>query len=177
MSQSTTTATTGAAAKTTPKAVKAPKAASETLSVEPFTKAAQDQLETMMAAFTENTDTVRAQTEDMVKTVQENFETASERLQSVNGDLMNAAREEMSDAMNFANDLARAKTIGDAMEIQRDYWTNLFETRMERARDLTETSVKTTQEMFEPMNDTLADNFKPETFEKFFPFAKAFATK
>ena len=139
MSQSTTTAANGATAKATPKAAKAAKVETQSAipSVETFTKAAQEQIETMVSTFTENTDTMRVQTEDMVKTVQENFEMANERVQSVNADLMNAAREEMTGAMTFANDLARAKTIGDAMEIQRDYWTNLFETRMELARDLT----------------------------------------
>jgi len=172
MSQSATTTQNGASRKAASKPAKATKTEGKDAlnPVEALTKAS-------FSTFSENVDTVRAQTEDMVKTVQSNFETANERLQSANADMMNAAREEMSEAMTFANDLAGAKTIADAMEIQRDYWTNLFETRMDRAREMTEVSVSTTREMFEPMSETLSNNFQSDAFEKLFPFAKTFASK
>ncbi len=144
---------------------------------ENFAKSAQDQIESFFSAFTENAETVRSQTDDMVKAVRENFENTTERFQSVNAELMNFAREEVTDAVDFANDLARAKTMADALEIQRDYWTNLFETRMERAREMTETTVAVARESFEPMNAAMTAGLKTESFSKMFPMATAFGSK
>ncbi len=144
---------------------------------ENFAKAAQDQIETFFSAFTENAENVRTQTDDMVKAVRENFETTTERFQPVNAELMNFAREEVTDAVDFANELSRAKTMADALEIQRDYWTNLFQTRMERAREMTETTVKAAQESFEPMNAAMTASLKTDTFSKMFPMAGPFTTK
>lgn len=132
--------------------------------------AANDQIKTFIEAFAANAETVRGQTEDFLASARENFETAQTRFQAVGADLVSAAREEAADAVTFVNDLARAKTVGDALEIQRDYWTNLFETRVERARELTKASVEAARESFGPAAKSLAAMPGFAAFEKLFPF-------
>ena len=93
------------------------------------------------------------------------------RMRVVSADALTAARDEMTEAVEFANSLARAKTVADALELQRGYWTKLFETRVERARAATEASVEATREMFDPINRSFAAAFSmTPSFDKFFPF-------
>ena len=100
------------------------------------------------------------------------FETAQERFSAVNADVMTAAREEMTDAVEFANELARAKSVSDAMEIQREYWTNLFETRVERTRAISQASAEAARETMEPFTKSMSSAFGAvPAFDKFFPFA------
>jgi hypothetical protein len=136
-----------------------------------FADAARDQYETALKSFNDGAEKIRLQTEETMTTARESFETASERLRAVSVDAMTAAREEMTEAVDFANELAKAKSITDALEIQRDYWTRLFETRVERARAMHEASVEATRDAFEPFNRsfTTAFSFTP-AFDKFFPF-------
>ena len=136
-----------------------------------FSDAARDQMDSVFAAFTDNADMMREQAEETMATMRENFETATTRLQSVNAEIMTAARDEITDAVDFANELARAKSLTDAMEIQRDYWTNLFETRVERAREFTQTSTEAARDVLDPMTETFSTAMKNNPFEKFFPFA------
>ncbi len=136
-----------------------------------FSNAARDQFDTLLTAFNDQAETFRGQTEELMQTVRGNFETAQTRFQSVNADLLNAAREEMAEAVDFANELTRAKTFTDALEIQRAYWTNLFQTRVERTRELTNTAVEATRESFEPFSKSFSTAFTPASFEKLFPFA------
>ncbi|MEE2691134.1 MAG: phasin family protein [Pseudomonadota bacterium] len=137
-----------------------------------FSNTARDQFDTLLAAYNDQAETFRSQTEELMETVRGNFETAQTRFQSVNADLMSAAREEMAEAVDFANELARAKTFADALEIQRGYWTNLFQTRVERTRELTNATVEAARESFEPFSKSLGSAFAPTAaFEKFFPFA------
>lgn len=133
--------------------------------------AANDHFQTVFNAFSENADSMRAQTETLFAAFRGNLETAQSRMQSITADLAEAARTETAEAVTFVNELARAKTFADAIEIQRDYWSNLFETRVERARDLTKTAVEAARESFEPISKSMAaaPSFAP--FEKFFPFA------
>jgi hypothetical protein len=132
--------------------------------------ATNDQIRSFMEAFSTNAETVREQTEDFLASARENFETVQTRFQAVGHDFVSAAREEAADAVTFVNDLARAKTVGDALEIQRDYWTNLFETRVERARELTKASVEAARESFQPAAKSLAVLPGFAALEKFFPF-------
>ena len=91
-----------------------------------FTDVAQQQYETVVKTFTESADEFRAKAEEAAESMREGFETARERFGAVNADMMTAAREEMTEAVEFANELARAKTLADAFEIQHAYWTKLF---------------------------------------------------
>jgi hypothetical protein len=155
--------------KTETKAVEA-KANDALASFENISNATRDQFETFVAAFTENSDALRGQAEELLETCRDGFETANEQIRSASADLMNAAREETAEAVEFVNELARAKTVADALELQRDYWTNLFETRVARARDLTQASFDAARTSFEPLTKSM--NVFPATgFEKFFPFA------
>ncbi|MEZ5920757.1 MAG: phasin family protein [Parvularculaceae bacterium] len=159
----------------------APRAAAkteETVAEAPFaaagawSDAAKDQYETALKAFNDGAEKFRVDAEEALASTREGFEAAGERMRSVNADMLAAAREEMTDAVEFANELARAKSLGDALEIQKEYWTGLFAARSERARAFTEASVEATREAFEPMTKsyTAAFSFAP-AFDKFFPFA------
>lgn len=85
---------------------------------------------------------------------------------------MAAAREEMTEAADFANELARAKTIGDAMELHQDYWTNLFETRMERFRDMTTETLDVVRKNSAPMNDAMSKMIKATPMDAFSGYFK-----
>ncbi len=139
-------------------------------SFENVSNAARDQYETFVAAVSENTDTLREQTEEIFETCRGSFETANAQLRSAGAELLTAARAEAAEAVEFVNELARAKTVADALEIQRDYWTNLYETRLERARTLAQASFDAARVSFEPLSKSLGA-FPAAGFEKFFPFA------
>ncbi len=136
-----------------------------------LTEVARDHYETAFRAFSDNAETFREQTEDALASTRSSFESANERLRAASADVMTAARDEVTEAVDFANNLARAKSFADALEIQREYWTKLFETRVERARAITEATVEATRDAFEPMSQSFgsAYAFAP-AFEKFFPF-------
>ncbi|MEZ5896763.1 MAG: phasin family protein [Parvularculaceae bacterium] len=136
-----------------------------------FTEAAQDQYEKAMKSFSDNAEQFRAQAEETAATLRESFETAQERFSAVNADFVEAARTEVSDAVEFTNELARAKTVTDAFEIQRAYWTKLFDTRIERTRALTEATTAATRDAFEPLTKSMTTAFGAASFEKFFPSA------
>lgn len=132
--------------------------------------AANDHFQTVFNAFSENAESMRAQTEDVVAAMRENFEAAQTRMKSFTADLADAARTETAEAVTFVNELARAKSVGDAFEIQRNYWTNLFETRVERAREMTKTSVEAARLSLEPFSKSMTSVPGFASFEKFFPF-------
>ena len=137
-----------------------------------WTLAAREQYEAALKSVTDSAEQFRSQSEESFSSARAGFEAAGERMRLVSADALAAARSEMSEAVEFANELARAKSVADALEIQRDYLTKLFEARVERARAMTEASVEATREMFEPMNRSVAAAFSvAPSFDKFFPFA------
>ncbi len=107
----------------------------------------------------------------MIESFRGSFESARTRMQSVNAELVRAAREETANAVDFVNDLARAKSVADMLEIQRGYWSNLFETRSERAKNLANVSVEAARESFEPISKSLNAFSANASFEKFMPFS------
>lgn len=133
---------------------------------------ARSQFERIYANFNDHAETMRGQTNELIESVRANVETAQAHLKSVNAELVEAARTEISEAVDFANELARAKTVADALEIQRSYWTRLFETRVERVRGLTNSSVEVARETIEPFSKSFAAAFSPTAFERFFPVQK-----
>lgn len=139
-------------------------------SFESMSNAARENFDNFVAAFTDNSETLRDQAEELIETCRDSFETAKEHLQSVNAELMSAAREETAEAVEFVTGLARAKTVSEVLELQRDYWTRLFETRMQRSRALTQASLDAARGSFEPFTGSI-NAFQPAGFEKFFPFA------
>jgi len=140
--------------------------------VSSFADAAREQYETALKTFNENAEKFRAQTEESMNSTREGLEAASERMRAVSVDAMTHAREEMTEAVDFANELARAKSISDALELQRNYWTKLFNTRVERAKAMTEASVEASRSAFEPLNKSFTSAFAyAPSFDKFFPFA------
>jgi hypothetical protein len=139
--------------------------------VENMSNAARDQFEKVASVYAENAETLRGHTEELMETMRGNFESARTRFNAVNADLVASAREEAAEAVDFFNNLARAKTVADALEIQRDYWTNLFETRIERTQALTKATVDAARESFEPFSKTLSAFSTNAAFDKFNPFS------
>lgn len=136
-----------------------------------WTAAAKEQFETMMTSFGGDFEGMRTQAEELSAEVQARLKATQTRASENQARLMEAAQEEVSGAVQLANDLTNAKTFADALTIHQSYWTKLFETRMERTRELTEATVETARETFTPIDVPFA-NFK--AFEKFFVFpAKA----
>lgn len=136
-----------------------------------WSDAARDQYETALKTFNDNAEKFRAEAEEAMAAARDSFDVANERIKTVNADLMTAAREEMSEAVEFANELARAKSVADAFEIQRDYFNKLFETRAARFRAMTEASADAARAAFEPMTKSYASAFSfAPSFDKFFPF-------
>lgn len=137
-----------------------------------FSEAAREQYETALKAFSDGAETIRIQTEETLAATRARMEAASERFRAVGADAMIAARKDVAEAVTFANDLARARSLSDALEIQRDYWTNFFDTRLERSRSLAEASVEATREAFEPVNRSFETALAlSPTLDRFFPFA------
>lgn len=136
-----------------------------------WAETAKAQFEKMMSSFSGNFDEMREQSEDIAEKAKARLQAVQERAAKTNAELMEAAQEEMTNAVQFASDLGKARSFSDALTVQQSYWTNLFETRMERARALTEATVEAARETMTPVETPFA-NFK--AFEKFFAFpAKA----
>ena len=133
---------------------------------------ARSQFERLYTNFNEQAETFRGQANDMIETVRSNVETTQAHIKSVNAELVEHVRTEMAEAVDFANELARAKTVADAFEIQRSYWTRLFETRVERARGIANASAEVARETIEPFSKTLTTAFAPAGFERFFAVQK-----
>lgn len=137
-----------------------------------FSDAARGQYDAMLKSFNENAEELHGRTQEMFEAAREGFENVQTNMQSVGAEAMDAARQEMTDAVDFANELTRAKTIADALEIQRDYATRLFEARVDRFRTMTQTTVDAVRETVEPMSRTMTTAFgKAPTFTTVFPFA------
>lgn len=136
-----------------------------------FTSAAREQMETFVSAFNGNADEMREKAEALNEEIRTRLEKTQKHVTEVNSELMEAARTEVSDAVQLANDLTQAKSFADALELQRGYFAKLFETRIERARDLTEDSVAFVRETATPPNGAFSAYFDAKAFEKFFPFA------
>ena len=103
-------------------------------SADSFANAAREQMETLMGAFTGNTEEMREKAEAMNEEMRTRFEKTQQHVSDMNNELMEAARTEMNEAVQFANDMTQAKSVADALEIQRGYFMKLFQTRIERAR-------------------------------------------
>ncbi len=140
-------------------------------SADGFANAAREQMETLMGAFTGNADEMREKAEALNEEMRARLEKTQKHVTDMNNELMEAARTEMSDAVQFANDMTQAKSVADALEIQRGYFSKLFETRIERARGMTEQSVALARETAAPADGAFTSYFDMKAFEKFFPFS------
>ena len=137
-----------------------------------YTEEARGQFETMVSTFTENAEAARAQSEEAVAAWRESFEHASEQVRAVSADAGEAVREDMAQAVDFANELARAKSMTDAMDIQREYWNNVLETNFERSKRYSEAAIDASRASMEPVTKTF-EAFQSMTpnFKAFFPFS------
>ena len=173
------TATTKTAAKPAAKTTTATTAKPTDLGVDAFksaeemTAAAQDQFKKMVDMFTGNADDMREQAETVADEMRARFEKTQKQVADANADIVEAAREEISGAVQFANDLAQAKTFADALTLQQNYWTGLFQNRLEMTQELTQNAVDAARENLEPVDASFGSFFdQKKMFDAFFP-AKA----
>ncbi len=139
-----------------------------------YAENAQEYFSEFLTNMTDAAEDLREQAEDLTADVRERFEKQQKLAADVNAELVEAAKSEVSDAVQFASDLGKAKTFADALEIQQAYWTNLFETRVARSQDLTAKSVDAAKAAFAPVKTDFAGAFDTSAFKKFFRFpAKA----
>lgn len=165
-------ATTTTASKTTTTASEATTKMNETAKnvAEDFTAAAQDQFRKMTEMFTGNAEDMRAQAETLTEEMRVRMEKTQKHVADANAELVEAARTEMSDAVQFANDLASAKSFADALTVQQNYWTSLFQSRIERTQDITQNSVDVARESLKPVNASFGSMFdQSKMFGAFFP--------
>ncbi len=111
----------------------------------------------------EQSEKLREQMTGLTEVVRERAAAAQHHFQEANTDLMNTARDELHDMMQLQHDLVNADNITDMLELQRDFFSSLMETRMQRMRDLTGSMSSFTQEnmditrtrIVEPMMETM----------------------
>ncbi len=118
--------------------------------------AARNQYDSFLQSFNSHAEELQGRTQEMMEAAREGYEAAQTTIKNVSAEAMEAARQEMTDAVDFANEIARAKTIADALEIQRDYATRTFETRVERMRAMTQSTVDMMRDSVEPMNRSMS---------------------
>jgi hypothetical protein len=133
-----------------------------------FADTARDQYDAFVRRMSDASEEFRTKAEDATETMRATFDAAQEKVRAINTEMMEAAREEMTEAVEFANELARARSLGDAFEIQRNYWTKVFETRAAQMKRATEVSAEAAKEAFEPVAKMYA---VPFSYGSFFPFA------
>ena len=139
-----------------------------------FAENAQEYFSEFLTNMTDATEDLREHAEDLTADVRARLEKQQKLAADINAELVEAAKLEVSDAVQFASDLGKATTFADALEIQQAYWTNLFETRVARTQDLTSKSVDAAKEAFSPFKTDFVSAFDTSAFEKFFRFpAKA----
>ncbi len=139
-----------------------------------FAENAQEYFSEFVTKMSASTEELREQAEDLAEDMRERFETQQKLAADVNAEIVEAAKSEVTDAVQFASDLGQAKTFADALEVQQAYWTNLFETRVARTQDLTAKSVDAAKEAFAPIKTDMPTPFDMSAFEKLFRFpAKA----
>lgn len=119
-------------------------------SFETFADATREQFETTMKNFAGASEEWRRQTDAFGAEMRRRLERNQKRVADANAELVEAARTETADAVQFVNDLSKAKSFADALEIQRGFWTKTFDARIERARALTETAVDVARDSLAP---------------------------
>lgn len=141
---------------------------------EDFSANVRAQFENMMSQFTGNTDEMREKAEEMTEEMRTRFEKQQQLAANMNAEIVEAAKTEVSDAVQFVSELGQAKTFTDALTIQQDYWSNLFETRMARTQVMTEKTTEAAKEALTPATSDFGAMFDMSAFEKMFRFpAKA----
>ena len=146
-----------------------------TASMTTYANAAREQFDQLVSEFSSNTDQFRGQLATLTSSVNEGVERTRTHFTEVSTECVEVAKEEMSDAIQYANDLTKAKSLTDVFEINRDYWTNLLEARTEFTRDIAERTMAVTRENAEPFTSQAPNLFAgANLFSKFFtPASKA----
>lgn len=143
-------------------------------SIESMGMQAQQQFADAMSQFTGKAEDMREYAENITAELTARFEAQQQLATEINADFVEAAKTEITDAVQFTSDLGAAKSVADAMEIQQAYWTNLFQTRTTRMQDLTAKTVEATKETISPAATDFGAFFDTSAFEKMFAFpAKA----
>ncbi len=144
-------------------------------SIESFAHSAQVQITKMLNDININAENIRENTSDISDFVRERGHTTHTFLQETGTELATAARDEFSDAVQYATNMIQVRSFGDALEIQHDYWTNLFEKRLERTRTIAEARTAFSCETVEIVSSKVEDNIRNSaitdfSFEKLMPY-------
>lgn len=137
---------------------------------------AREQYEAVFKAFSENAEEMQGRTQEWFDATRDGLSVAQAKMHEVNVEAMDMARQEMADAAQFANDLAKSGSFFDALDVQRAYFTQLFDSRIERSRHMTQTAVDAMRSTAEPfqktMKATMATGTTANFFSAFFPGAQ-----
>ena len=117
-----------------------------------FAEQGRAQFESVMSAFTENSETAREHGEEALEAFRATFEATTAKAQEASAEAAELVQEDIAGAVDFAQQLSSAKSVADAIEIQRTYWNSVFETGLERTQKATEAFVETARETADPMN-------------------------
>ncbi|MEM6537998.1 MAG: phasin family protein [Pseudomonadota bacterium] len=140
-----------------------------------FSGAAKEQYETLAKAFSDNAGEFQGKTQEFLDASKESFEVMQSHMRDAGTGMITAAREDIEDAVDFANELSSAKSVTEAFDIQRDYWTRYFETRVSRARTMFSDGTTAIRETAEPIQQVASSTFGDSpmaSMTNFFPFAK-----
>ncbi|MEM9013776.1 MAG: phasin family protein [Pseudomonadota bacterium] len=148
-----------AAKKAAPKSV-ATNENDPTAAFEAYSEAAREKFVRVTEDFSEGAEQMRETLTELAGDLSERATHTGEQVSAMTSELMDAAKDEVTDAVQFANDLMKAKSFGDALEIQREYWTDLFQARTERARDLSERAMALTKDNLDPITDKASALFR-----------------
>ena len=156
-----TTATRKAAPKaaasstSTPKATKeaAPKAAAEKTAFAgaDLTGAVHEQIERVYEAFSVNTGELREQADEFQAALSDGFKATQEHVQATSAEFSEAVSAEVQDAIALGSSLTKVKSPAEALELQKEYWTKLYEARAERARNWTQAGIDVAQDTTTPV--------------------------
>ena len=140
-------AATPAAAKTTKEA--APKAAETTTPY--FAGAVHEQIERVYSAFSVNTGEFREQADELQSALSDGLKATQEHVQATSSEFSEAVSAEFQDAIALGTSLTKVKSPTEALELQKEYWTKLYETRAERARNWTQAGIDVAQDTTTPV--------------------------
>ena len=139
--------------------------------VEDYTSAAREQFEKVYENYTSNVEELREKSEDFTAEVKARMEKSRDVATEINSEIIENAKQEFADTVKMVNDLSKAKTVTDVFAIQKDFWTNLYQTRSDSAQALTAKSVEATKEALSPYNTDFEKFFSADAMKDFFPFS------
>jgi len=156
-----------AAKKTTTKAKAAPKAAEKAIDATTFVAKAREAIEERVETITERAKDAWESVQDRVKSVRENagdamgvvrssLEVAGAGLRDVNLKVIEFVQADANTYFDTVKQVATAKSVKEAFEIQTSYVRSQFQTSVKNARTVGEIAAEAAKEAFKPVRDGFA---------------------